>query len=197
MPWRVAQHGRGRAQRAAADKAQGGAGEAGRDEVDEIVEPGAGPAEIAVALAAVAHHAVQRVDRLVGEHARQTGDHAPEQGCHDAVGQVLGQGFHGGPADAGGVEPVGVAADNEGDGAASVGEPAAQARRDRPDMVDQAALGQQRAHEQALEQPAGRNLARAGAQDDTDDGGRARDDGKQGSARQSAVPLAAGRIEQP
>ena len=84
--WSVAER-----RRAAADKAQGGAGEAGRDEVGEIVEPGAGPAELAVALAAVAHHAVQRVDRLVGEHAGQAGDHAPEQGCHDAVGQVLGQ----------------------------------------------------------------------------------------------------------
>ena len=83
------------------------------------------------------------------------------RGATDAVGQVLGQGFDGGAADGGGVEAVGVAADDQGHGAAALGEPAAQARRDRPAMcLHQAALGQQRAHQQALDEPARRNLAR-------------------------------------
>ena len=60
-------------------------------EVDEVVAARAGPAELPVALAAVADHAVQRVDRLVGEHAGQPGQHAPEQRRDHAVGEVLGQ----------------------------------------------------------------------------------------------------------
>ncbi len=86
VPRRVAQHGGGRAPRTAADEAQSRAGEARRREVDEVVEPSAGPAELAVALALVADHAVERVHRLVGEDARQAGERGPEHRRHHAVG---------------------------------------------------------------------------------------------------------------
>ena len=98
----------------ATDEAQEEPCKAGRGEICEIVEARAGPAELAIALVAMADHAVQGVNGLVGEHSRQSRDDAPEERRHHAVRQVLRERFDGGAADARGVETIRVPPDDQG-----------------------------------------------------------------------------------
>ena len=197
MPGRVAPHDGGRTQGRAAGEAQEGAGEAGGDEIDQVVAPGARPAEIAVALAAVADHAVQRVDRLVGEDAGQPRHGGPEQRGHHSVREVLGQRFDGGPTNARGIEPLGIAADDHGHGAATRGKARTQSSGDIPHMVDQAALGEKGAHQQALEQPAGGQLPGQPTDQDATGYRRTCYRSEQDNAREPPAPRPGERIEPP
>ena len=64
--------------------------EAGGDEVEQIVEAGAGPAEREVTLGLVADHRVGGVDGLVEGDAGQAEQDQPEQRGDDRVGGRLG-----------------------------------------------------------------------------------------------------------
>jgi hypothetical protein len=64
--------------------------------VDDVVEPGRGPAETEVPRGAVADHRIEGVGCSITEQARDTGDGAPEQRCYDRVCGVLGDRLHGG-----------------------------------------------------------------------------------------------------
>ena len=91
-------------------------------EVQDVVEPRRGAAEVAVAVVEVADHAVGGVHRLVGGAAGQTGEGEPEGRGDDAVGEVLGEALDRGARDAGGIERLRVAADDSGEPDAAGGE---------------------------------------------------------------------------
>src|SRR5262249_30873171 len=82
--------------------------------VQGIVEPGGGPAELAVAVALVADPRVERVRGAVGAAARRARDPAPEQRADDGVARVLGNRLDGRPDEPGLVELLGVAAAEPG-----------------------------------------------------------------------------------
>src|SRR5680860_183524 len=65
-------------------------GDAGGHPVGGVVEPGGGPAELAVAGRAVPDHGVHGVDGAVAERARSSGESGPQQGCDHRVDGVLG-----------------------------------------------------------------------------------------------------------
>ena len=81
-------------------------------EVDDIVEARREPAEMPKSLVFVTDHAVRRVDRLVDDGARQSEYGAPEGGCNDGVGKILGQALDGGARDPGFIQSVGIATDD-------------------------------------------------------------------------------------
>ena len=117
-------------------------GEARGREVHEVVEPGGGPAERAVALGLVPDHAVGGIDGLVERRARQAGYDEPEDGRDNAVGKVLGEAFDGRAADGVRLEGGRVATDDLGNRVAGPVERAGLKRiRHGADVVVQAALG--------------------------------------------------------
>ena len=79
-------------------------GDAGRHEVEHVVEAGAGPAEPLVAGRVVADHGVERVGGPVGQHGRRATDGGPQRRGHHGVRRVLGDRLDDGPGDAGLVE---------------------------------------------------------------------------------------------
>ena len=86
-------------------------GDAGRHQVGEVVDAGAGPAEAVVARTAVADHRVEGVDGPVADQPGDTERRAPEQGSDDGVGGVLRERFHHRTAHPTGVEAAWVATD--------------------------------------------------------------------------------------
>ena len=76
-------------------------GEARRRQVDEIVEPGGGPAEGLVAGRAMADHTVGGVDRLVECGARESGNGHPEDRRDHRIGEILGEALDRRAGDAG------------------------------------------------------------------------------------------------
>jgi hypothetical protein len=70
------------------------------EEVQNVVQPRGGGAEVAVPLAAVAHHGVHGVDGLVQKAQRRAAEQQVEQRGDDAVGGVLGHGLDRGLRDA-------------------------------------------------------------------------------------------------
>jgi hypothetical protein len=129
-------------------------GEPGGQPVDEVVEARGAPAKVPVALRAVADHAVERVDRLVRQHARQAEQEAPEQGRDHAVRKILGGRFDRGARHGRAIEARGIAADDPGDREAPVGEAPLQPAGDRGDVLVETAEGEQAAHQEAKRQPA-------------------------------------------
>jgi len=123
-------------------------GEARGRQVDQIVEPCGGPAEIFVAPGAVADHAVSGVGSFVGGDAGQAEQGAPEDRGDHAIGEVFGEAFDRGTGNAGVIEAFGGAANDVGDGGAAFGEAAGEAAFDRADMGGEAARGGQGAGEQ-------------------------------------------------
>ncbi len=130
--------------------------QASGDKVEEVVEAGAGPAEMQVALVPVPDHAVQGVDGLVGKEARQACDQEPEGRRHHPIGQVLGQQLDRRPAHGCLVQPLRVPAHDPRYRQAPLPQPAPQAEGHVPDMLDEAALGQERARHQRQPEPAER-----------------------------------------
>jgi hypothetical protein len=60
-----------------------------RHKIGDIVDARRGPAEICVALAQMADHGIQRVDRLVADDAGKPEQRAPKQRRNNAVGGVF------------------------------------------------------------------------------------------------------------
>ena len=97
---------------------------------------------MAIAFGLVADHAVQRVDRLVGEQAGQAQDQIPEGWCDHTVGEIFGQRLDRPTADTMFVERCGVPADDVADRGASGLDPIAfQRRGHRVPVIVKAALG--------------------------------------------------------
>ena len=93
----------------------------------------------------VTDHAVRRVDRLVDDGARQSEYGAPEGGCNDGVGKILGQALDGGASDPGFIQIVGIATDDVAQASPAFGQSAPrQAVQNTRDMLVKAALRQQR-----------------------------------------------------
>ncbi len=76
-------------------------GQARRHPVGEVVEPGAGPAVLAVAGRAVADHGVEGVDRPVAQRAGSTGQRGPAGRRDHGVDRVLGHRLDHRPHDVG------------------------------------------------------------------------------------------------
>ncbi len=171
------------------DDPQGG--EAGGWEVDEVVEAGGGPAEGAVAGSEVADHAVGGVDRLVEGDAGEAGEGAPDGGGDDAVGEILGEAFDGGTGDGGLVQGRGVAADDVGDGGAAGGEAVVERQGDGVDVAPEAALGEQGAGEDGLDQQRGDARERECLEGDGDEG----DGGEEEDEGEDAVGAGGGAVE--
>ena len=89
-----------------------GAGKPARRQVDQVVQPRRGPAEILVTRGEVADHRVGGVDRLVGGESRQPESQEPDGRRNHPVAQVLGGRFDRGATDARLVEATGIAADD-------------------------------------------------------------------------------------
>jgi len=68
-----------------------------RNPVEQIIEPGSGPAKPQVARRMVPDHGIQGIDSAIAQQSRQAGDCAPHQRCHDSVGSVLRNGLDSGP----------------------------------------------------------------------------------------------------
>ena len=77
-----------------ADRTQD-AGEACRDPVKPVVQAGCALAEVLEVLVVVSDHRVQGVRRAMDQHAGNSRDRSPPQGCHARVGRVLCQGLDG------------------------------------------------------------------------------------------------------
>ena len=119
-------------------------------QIDQIVKPCRGPAERGVALCAMADHTVGGIDRLVECGAREPANDHPENRRYDRIGEILRQALDGGTGNAGGLEAVGVAADDVCDCRAAGGNAVFFQRRcDIGDMPMQASLRDQRAGEDA------------------------------------------------
>ena len=143
---------------------------------------------------------VRGVDRLVDRQPRQSGDQIPEDRGHDAVGEVLGQRFHGRARDAGFVQRPGIAAHDPGDGAAGAGEPVmGEGPRDAGDPVVEVALRDQGEGDDGLGNPApGRGRGEPG-QRRARQGGERHQDGEQDEAarpRRGPVPVPVGRVDE-
>ena len=125
-------------------------GEARRRQVDEVVEPGGGPAEGLVAGRAMADHTVGGVDRLVECGARESGNGQPEDRRDHRIGEILGEALDGRAGDAGRIERLGIAADDVRDcGAAGFDASLLQRNGDIRHVPVQASLRDQRAGEEA------------------------------------------------
>lgn len=88
----------------------------GRDEVEQVVEPGRGLAEV-LEIAAIAEHRVGGVDRPVRQRCRQPADRVGGERGDVRVGEVLGQRLDHRRADVGPVELRDRPADEPGQGA--------------------------------------------------------------------------------
>jgi len=80
-------------------------GHPGRNQVDQIVQPGRGPAELQIPRRPVPDHRVEGVHRPVAEHPRHPGHRGPEQRRDHGVRGVLGHRLDRGPGQVGGLEP--------------------------------------------------------------------------------------------
>ena len=159
-----------------------------RRQVDEIVEPGGGEAEVLVARRVVADHAVGGVDRLVGRAAGKPADREPEHRRDDAVGEILGEAFDRGARHAGLVERIGIAADDlRHRAAAGVEAIAFQRVGDAGDVLIEASLRDQAAGEDGDDDEAERQQQQP-ALDRI--GQRGRDRRRSRTARQSPRPCA-------
>ncbi len=87
-------------------------------QIDEIVEPRRGPAEIHKTRRAMADYAVGGVDCLIEDRAGETAGGQPKGWRDNAIGKVLGEAFDRGPRDARFVEIIRDTADDLADGAA-------------------------------------------------------------------------------
>ena len=123
-------------------------GEARGGQVNQIVEPSGGPAEILVAFGAVADHAVSGVRGFIGGDAGQAEQGAPEDRGDHAIRDIFGEAFDRGAGDAGVIEAFGGATDDVRDGGAAFGEAAGEAAFVRADMGGKTARGGQGAGEQ-------------------------------------------------
>ena len=108
------------------------------------------PSRCANAGRTVADHAVQRVQRLVGQHAGQAEQRAPEQRRYHAVGQVLRQRFQRGATDGGASRHSGSRPTIRETATRPASRPA-QSVADIPNVIDQATLRQERAHQGPLD----------------------------------------------
>ena len=88
--------------------------EAGWDVVGDVVDMRCPTAEVTVAVGLIANHGVEGVDHLIGQHARDSQEHVPEEWGNDAIREVLGKGLQGGSAYLLGRELGGVAPYNAG-----------------------------------------------------------------------------------
>ncbi len=88
------------------------------------------------------------------------------------------------------VEAIGVAADDHRHCPAPFAQSGAQAPGHRGDVLDEAALGQERAHQQALDDPARRQLACGGAGQRADCDRPGNDEGEQQNAGEALVARA-------
>ena len=146
-----------------------GSGNSTRRKVDEIVEPGGRPAEIAVARREVADHRVGGVDRLVGEEPRQPQQQEPEGRCDDAVGEVLGGQLDGGAADVRLVEAAGFAADDARHRRPRGRKAVGKGIGDRPDVVVERATGDEHRSNDRGSDPAEREGAETQLQPKADE----------------------------
>jgi hypothetical protein len=89
--------------------------DARRHEIHEVIEPCCRPAEGFVTGISVPDHRIRRVDRLVEHEARQAEQGKPEDGCHDAIGEILGRGLDRGPGNSRLVEAFRIAPHDHGD----------------------------------------------------------------------------------
>src|SRR6185369_1589046 len=110
---RVPPHG---AKAARAGECDQHAGDAGGDEVGDVIEARGSPAEGAPTRFDVADHAVGGVQGFVGEEAGEATDDQPECRGDDGVVETFGEAFDGGGGYFGGAEGVRVAADDVADG---------------------------------------------------------------------------------
>ena len=112
---------------------------------DQIVEARREPAELPKALVFVSNHAVRCVDRFVDDGARQSEHGAPEGGCNDGIGKILGQALDSGARYPDFIQSIGIAADDVAQTSPAFGQSGArQAVLDTRDVLVKAALRQQR-----------------------------------------------------
>jgi len=102
----------------------------------------------------VADHAVQRIDRLIGQQPRQAAQQEPEQGRDNPVGKIFGQGFQCGARHAGLIQTGRVAAHDMADRTAPVVERPGQAPSDIGHMIMQAAARNKDGPDNAGDDPA-------------------------------------------
>ncbi len=132
-------------------------GDAARRQVDEIVEPGGGPAETLVARGAVADHRIGDADDLVGEEARQAEDEEPQGRPDHTVGQVAGDGLDGGATHARLVEAARIAAGKTRHLRPRSSQPLAEGIGDALDAVmERAAADQQRGNDRRADPAEGK-----------------------------------------
>ena len=72
--------------------------QASRDEVGHVIDASRPATKVLETLRPVTDHGVLGVHHLVGQHGRHTAHRQPEEGSHNAVAEVLGQGFESGRA---------------------------------------------------------------------------------------------------
>ena len=118
-----------------------------------VVEPRGRPSEFAVPFVPVPDHAVGGVHELVREQSRQAQQQEPESRGHHAVGKALRSAFDCGPPDSGGVKLPHIPADNPSDCGPAFRQAVSQPVRNRPDMVDEALLAEDRGSNEDFEQP--------------------------------------------
>ena len=178
---------------------EGGAGEQQRrqprrDPVGDVVEPGAGPAELGVALGAVPDHGVGGIDRLVEGDARQAAEQEPEQRRDDAVGGAFGQALDGGAGDPGLVQLLGIAADDLAHLLAPRLERMGERIGDGAHGAAEFLLRQERGGEHRLCHPAEGDEPQAPGDDDGDRRGGGKEDGQHQDALAPAIaaPVEAG-----
>ncbi len=162
-------------------------GEAGRWEVDEVIEACGGPAEAFVAWRSVTDHAVGGVGRFVEGHAGQPGDAAPHGRGNDAVGEVFSQAFDGGAGYRVLIEGVWVSPDDVADGGAGVIEALVQAGRDGGDVVREAAAGEEAAGQDGGQKQAAGGLDEEGRQGGGEQNRREREAAGEARAGQPAI----------
>ncbi len=168
------------------------AGNAGGDQVDQIVKTGRSPAEGAIAIIAVPDHAVEGVDHLVGEQSRQSGGQIGKRRSDDTIAEVFGQRFYSGAGDRIFVETLRVAADDVSDRIASAGKPGRlKADCDPSDMVIEAPLGNQYRDEDAFQDPAEAKAPEKHADRGTEGGSTRNQDDECDDAPQLAIGVVA------
>ncbi len=186
MVRRLGDHGAQRLGDAAAGGRRGerdqNAGDTARRQIDQIVEPRGGPAEILVARGEVADHRIGDVDRPAGEEARQAEQQEPQGRRNDAAGERLGGGFDGRAADARLVETAGVAADDAGHGRARGRQAGSEGAGDGGGAVVEGAAGDQHRGGQRGADPAEGEGAKGTLEPIADEHSRHDDDDDEGDA---------------
>ncbi len=91
-------------------------GEAGRDEIHEIIEARRGETEMKMPLRLVADHGIGGVHGLIGHEPRQAEQQIPEERGNNAIGGILGEAFKCGAGHTAFIQGFGVATDNLRDG---------------------------------------------------------------------------------